>query len=522
MGAMTADPKELERLGLAALDEGRVDDGIAHLAAAVEHPEAGAQAFFRLGIAYNRGGKPARAIETYERLIAREPGHADARNNLGNLLWACGRLTEAQAHFAAAIAIQPHGAELFNNLGNVLRAQFKLDEAAAHYGQALRLNPRYGEAFSNLGAVLRELGRPGEAEAVLRHALRLLPGYAMVHMNLGTALADQGLDQEALVEYERALAIEPNFRQPRMNQSIVQLLNGDFARGWSSYEARLDVAPPNAAYTVKPRWYGEALEGKTLLVHAEQGLGDTLQFVRYAQVLKERGARVLVQVHRPLVSLAARVPGVELAVPEGAPTPPHDLQIPMMSLPGVFKTTLTSVFAPGAYVFAEPDRVERWRAARPSGKFTDVGIVWRGNPGHTQDRARSVALDFFAGLARPGVRLHSVQVGRTEELATCQVPIVDLASRFDGTSFEDAAAAVASLDLVIAVDTAIVHLAGALGKPVWVALAHVPDWRWQKTGETTPWYPTMRLFRQARPYQWQPVFQRIAASLDAFHAHAQG
>ena len=291
---------------------------------------------------------------------------------------------------------------------------------------------------------------------------------------------------------------------------------GRFEQGWPGYEWRwkckeFGSLPPFHP----PLWDGSPLDGRTILVHAEQGLGDTLQFIRYAPLVHQRGGRVILVCQPPLIGLLTRSPGVERLVAQGEALPDYDVHVPLMSLPGLLGTTLESVPADVPYLDAEPQLVEAWRHRLGSYPGFKVGIVWQGNPKFRLDRRRSIPLAQFAPLARvPGVHLFSLQKGPgAEQLAavTDRFPVTDLGRRLD--DFMDTAAVLKNLDLVISVDTAIAHLAGALGIPVWVALPFVPDWRWLMDREDSPWYPTMRLFRQARPGQWEDVFQRIAEAL---------
>jgi hypothetical protein len=293
---------------------------------------------------------------------------------------------------------------------------------------------------------------------------------------------------------------------------MLLLLEGNFAQGWPEYDWRRwhkDVARPFP----QPLWDGSPLKGRTLLLHAEQGLGDTLQFIRYSARVPRDGGRVVLECQPALLPLLRGLPGLDQVLPLGAALPPFDVQAPLPSLPGLFGTTADSIPAEVPYLRADPERVGQWRRELGPGDGFTVGIAWQGNPKNKGDRRRSVALSRFVPLAEvPGVRLCSLQVGAgTEQLAGADFPLLDLGSRL--TDFVDTAAAVSCLDLVVCVDTALAHLAGALGKPVWLAVASAPDWRWLLGRPDSPWYPTLRLFRQPSPGDWQSVFAQLAAAL---------
>ena len=295
--------------------------------------------------------------------------------------------------------------------------------------------------------------------------------------------------------------------------------SGDFEKGWSEYEWRWRCSTVLPRPFPQPLWQGEPLDGRTILLHAEQGLGDTLQFVRYAPMVKQRGAEVIVSCQKPLLSLLKSCPGIDSLLPQASVVPQFDVQASLMSIPSIFGTTLATIPSEVPYLSANADLAEHWRERLRSLQGFKIGINWRGRPGNPSERHRGIPLRAFAPLARlPGVRLISLQKGPGwEEIAAAaeNVPVVDLGRALDEAAgpFMDTAAIMHNLDLVITSDTVIAHLAGALGVPVWVALPFVPDWRWLLEREDSPWYPTMRLFRQKRPGEWDEVFERIAAAV---------
>jgi hypothetical protein len=384
----------------------------------------------------------------------------------------------------------------------------------------VRLKPDFAEGHNNLGLALAERGDFAAAEGCYEQALRLHPRYAEAHTNLGSAFKEQGRLEEALACYELALALDPDAVSTRWNRSLAWLQLGNYAQGWPEYEWRWrrQGTPPRAF--AQPRWDGAPLQGRTILLHGEQGLGDMLQFVRYAPLVKERGGTVLLAAPPGLVSLLSSCPGVERVVPENEALPPFDAHLPLMSLPAVFGTTLATVPAAVPYLAAEPERLARWRERLAGVPGFKVGTAWQGNPRHQWDRHRSFPLAQLEPLAHvEGVTLVSLQKGPgSEQLALPgdRFPVLDLGPELDGggAAFVDTAAVMCCLDLMVCCDTAVAHLAGALGVPVWVALAAVVDWRWLLGREDSPWYPTMRLFRQDRLGKWAPVFVRMAAALE--------
>jgi hypothetical protein len=320
---------------------------------------------------------------------------------------------------------------------------------------------------------------------------------------------------EAQAQCSQALAIEPEHADARFSQAYLLLLTGRLAQGWREYEWRFRRKGRGEGTLSRPRWDGAPLEGRTVLLRAEQGLGDTIQFVRYAALVNERGGKVVVQCQPQLASLLATCPGVDRVVAVGDPLPEFDVHIPLMSLPLVFGTTLESIPVKTPYLWPDEAALARWKDELGGERALKVGIAWQGSPSQLFDRARSIPLAQFADLAGlDGVQLYSLQLGPgREQLATWNVtrPIVDLGDRLG--DFNNTAAIMRNLDLVVTCDSSPAHLAGALGVPVWVALPLARDWRWLLDRSDSPWYPTMRLFRQAAPGQWNRVFQGIQESL---------
>ncbi len=416
--------------------------------------------------------------------------------------------------------MQPAYPEAHFNLGNALAALGRRDEALAAYREAVRLRPDYAEALGNLGLALTEARRPGEAAVLLRQAARLRPGLAEAHNNLGLALTALGRFAEAEAAFEQALRLRPGEAATRWNLSLALLQAGDYGRDWAEYEARWLRPGCGPRPFAAPPWDGAPLEGRTVLLWCEQGLGDAIQFVRYAPLVRNRGGRVALECPGPLAALLRGAAGVDAVVAEGGPRPPFDVQAPLLSLPRLLGTTLTTVPAAVPYLAPDAALVGEWRRRLEGLPGFRVGVCWQGNPYHPWDHHRSVPLGHFAPLAGvPGVRLVALQkeFGR-EQAATLggRFAVADFGEELGRppACFLDTASLVACLDLVVTADTAVAHLAGALGRPVWVVLpASFVDWRWLRDRDDSPWYPTTRLFRQEKLGDWGPVFARVAGAL---------
>jgi tetratricopeptide (TPR) repeat protein len=464
-------------------------------------------------------GRTEEAVAAYRHALGLEPDNPKIHNNFGTVLLDQGKVEEAVASFREAIRLEPNYGRAYSNLGNAYREQGNLEEAVACCRQALLLEPESAEAHNTLGAALLNQGKVTEALANFQPAVHLKPAYANAYHNLGAALLEQGRAEEALENFRQAVRHKPDYANAHMSLGMVLLYLGHFTGGWAEYEWRWRTKEFAPRPFPQPRWNGTGLAGKTILLHAEQGLGDTLHFIRYASLVKERGGTVLVECQPSLLRLLARCPGIDRLVAAGTPLPPFDVHAPLLSLPLVFGTTLEKVPADVPYLIADPILEQGWRDELSMSGGFKVGIAWQGNPQHKKDRQRSLPLVKLAPLAQvPGIRLISLQKGPgTEQLrdAREQLPVIDLGSRLDEASgpFMDTAAVMKNLDLVITTDTATAHLAGALGVPVWVALPFAPDWRWQADRADSPWYPTMRLFRQPRPGDWEDVVCRMTEAL---------
>ena len=435
-----------------------------------------------------------------------------------------GQLNEAEQLYQQILQVHPYHADALHLLGVLISQRGRDDLAASYIERALTVKPNIAAFHNNLGFSYVALGRFEEANWHFNEALRLQPDFAMAYNNLGKACREQGQVPEAMAFYEKAIALHADYVEAHFNRAELWLLQGDFERGWPEYEWRWQLPAVARRTAHPPRWDGSPLEGRTILIHTEQGLGDTIQFIRYAPQLKQRGGRVIVHCQAALMRLLATAPGVDSRVAWHSPLPPVDVYEHLLNLPGVFGTNLTTIPAPIPYLQADADLVESWRRElKPLGGLK-VGITWKGSIKNLSDQKRSIPLACFARLAKiAGVQLINLQKGpgtdQLEELAG-RFPLLDLGDRLDGANgaFMDTAAIMMNLDLVISCDTAIPHLAGALGVPVWVALPLAADWRWLLERDDSPWYPTMRLFRQTHYGDWEGVFDRMANELQALIA----
>ena len=505
------------RLGIRLWQEGAREAAIAAFAQAVAHAADHADALNSFGNALLEVGRPQEAVAALREVAALRPDHAPARYNLGNALLAAGEAEAAVDEFRAALRCDPEHAGAYNNLGNALRALGRVAEAAESYHAAVARLPNEAGAHNNLAAALLALHRPAEAAAVLQAALRCDANHADACNNLGGALLALDRPEAALPWFRQAAALDAQLVQARFGESLALLALGRFREGWDAYESRwLDpqFCKDERPYD-RPLWRGltEPLAGRTLLLHAEQGLGDTIQFARYAPLLRRRGARVVLEVQAPLVTLLRDLADEVIAA--GADLPPYDAHCPLLSLPRAFATELPTVPADIPYLQADPDVRARWRerlGARPR-----IGLVLSGSAEHPEDALRSIPAETLRPLlAQPGFDVHVVQTDlRDADAAVLRAyPQVRIHAGQLG-NFADTAGLLAELDLLVSVDTSVAHLAGALGLPVWLLVQSNADFRWLRVRTDSPWYPTMRLFRQATMLRWAPVVARVAQALRA-------
>ena len=507
--------------GVLLKEAGRLDDALASYDAALRIRPNYAKALSNRGTLLSDLGWFGPAIECYEAALRIWPDFADALYNRVLALNCLERFDDAFAACQAALCSVPGSSALLFVRGNTLKELGRVGDAAADYRRALRVTPDHVDALCNLGAALTDLGLLEEAVASYDKALCVRPESAEAFCYRGMALNGLGRFDAAITSYRTALKIRPDYAEPRYYSAFPHLLRGEFGEGLEQYEWRWRCGSALAKLQnlVESRWQGEDLAGRTILLHAEQGLGDTIQFCRYARLAAERGARVVLAAPKKLRRLLSCLDDVDqLAALDDDRLPTFDLHCPLLSLPRAFATTIDSIPAHNPYLFAEPERIAYWRDRLGEGGGK-IGIVWRGGTVYQGDKQRSVALSHFAPLAaRPGVRLISLQKQHgVEQLRDLPagMTVETLGDEFDSgpDAFIDTAAVMANLDLVVTVDTSICHLAGALGRPVWIALQHIPHWVWGLDRKDSPWYPSARLFRQSQPGDWDGVFEKMAAAL---------
>ena len=509
---------------------------------------------------YNRGNllrelkRFDEAVASYDRALALRPNVVEVLLNRGHALEQLKRFEEALASYDRALALRPNFVEVLVNRGHALRRLRRFQEALASYDRALALRPEYAEALSNRGLIFHELKRFDEALASYDRALALRPNFVEARYNRGITLTElkrfdealaghdrvlaerpdfvealqhQGhtLEQlkrfdEALVSYDRALAEQPDYADAHLDEALCRLMIGDFDRGWEKYEWRWETEnqrPAKRNFT-QPLWLGqEEIAGKTILLHAEQGFGDTIQFCRYVPLVVARGARVVLEVQKPLQELMSSLGGDVHIISRGDPLPDFDLQCPLLSLPLAFRTRLETIPSAVPYLRASSQASNNWERRLGPTDRPRIGLVWSGNSAHRRDHIRSIGFNSFLSLLDIDATFVSLQ----KDVGAADAMVLngrrDLLHFGDELrSFSDTAALISNLDLVITVETSVAHLAGALAKPVWVLLSFLSDWRWLCDREDSPWYPTARLFRQDATRAWDNVMARVHDALHDF------
>ncbi len=521
--ALAADPRRCYvhyNLGLALSDLRLHEEALVAFDSALRLNRFFTAALLGLGSALLALGRPEEAREAFAACLARSPRDVRARILLGASFQKERRFEEAMAEYQRALEIDPRSVEARNNLGTALQGARRWKEARGVLAALVQAEPGFADGWANLGYVLGILNCLTEAESAVRRALGIRPLDAQSWAHLGFVMMAAGRVSEAVVAYRRAGELDPGFDAARSNEGVAQLLSGDFAPGWVNYESRhaKGAGNGNERFRERRRWRGERLEGQSILVHCEQGLGDALQFVRYLPLLAARGAEVHIEVHGVLKPLVEAMPGVHAAYAWGEPLPATDVHCPLVSLPLGFCTRLDTIPAPVPYLAPPPGLARAWQARLPRTGGRRIGVAWAGNPRHENDHNHSIPLATFEALFRaaPGDHFFSLQkepVAADSARLPAQPNVTDLGPQLD--SFGDTAAVISQLDLVIAVDTSVAHLAGALGCPVWVLLPFAPDWRWLLGRDDSPWYPSARLFRQPSPSAWESVLEEVSRSLAA-------
>ena len=512
-------PAALGNLGLALTQAGQYEQAIVALRRAVALKSDFADAWGNLGSALDETGERREAIACFRRAIALRPASAEFHGNLGVLLRDDNQIQEAIACYRRAISLQPGPIEAYCNLVDVLRVSGGCEEAIEIGRRGVALRPDYPEIQLSLANALHQAGQIDEAVRIYRRILVLRPDWPELLSNLALALAPQGHFDEAIECGRRAIALQSDYAEAHANLALVLLLLRQWPEGWQEYEWRYRVPgfPDSERFTTGPHWDGSDMAGRTILLRAEQGIGDTIQFVRYLPIVSARGGRVLLEVPPELQRLLAGAnSGGATVIPQvkGAAPPAFEVMLPLMSLPAKLGEFDLESIPKLPYITADPVLQQQWRDRLGAQPGLKVGLIWAGNANHRRDRSRSISLTMFAPLARENVRFYSLQFGPPAAQAASLPPgmtLIDMTREIH--DFADTAALIAELDLIISVDTAAAHLAGAMGKPVWLLLPLVPDFRWLLDRQDSPWYPTMRLFRQTRDGDWQEPIARVAEEL---------
>jgi len=504
-------------LGSVLRELGRLDEALAACSRAGQLKPDFAEAYVEQGNIMGDLDRLDEAVEAFRRAIGLKPELAVAHNNLGDAQRRLGRLDEALASCTRAIDLKADFAEAHNNLGIILHERKQFDASIAQYTRALQLNPNYAVAYNNLANAYCEKRDYDTAISAYARAIQLKPNDAIYHNNISNSLYKRNRLDEAIAHYQKAIQINPDYAEAHCSMAQAMLLKGDFRNGWGEYEWRWRLKPlslfPKLA---EPRWDGRNLNGRTILLRCEQGHGDILQFVRYAPMIAKMGGKVILECRWELARFMEQNRIVQRIVACGTSMPDFDYQCPIASLPLAFGTDLQSIPANVPYLSADSQLTKKWGARiGPENQHKKVGLVWAGSPDHGNDSNRSIPLNEFAPLAdTDGVDFYSLQKGPSGKQAPpTGLHLTDWTD--DLSDFADTAALLANLDLVITVDTAVAHLAGAMGKPVWLLLPFSPDWRWMLNRNDTPWYPTMRLFRQPSPGDWESVINRVIQQLKA-------
>ena len=514
-------------LGNALCDKSRFEDAAAAYRRAIQLDPGFAPAHSNLGVALERLGRSEEAAAAFQRAIDLAPDYAEAYSNLGRSLESLNRIDAAISAHERTVQLKPESAPLLCNLGNALQSKKQTDRAIAILRRAIQLDPRLAEAHNNLANALSDRGDAGDAIASYREALRLRPDYADAMSNLAGALIDHGKLDEPEGLLRRAIEIDPQFPDAHWNLAIFLLLGGDFERGLPEYEWRWKVrnVMRGSPRIPQPPWDGRELNGRTILLHTEQGAGDAIQFIRYTSMVAARGGRIILRCPIELKRLFAQIPEIERIIDPNEPLPDFDAHCPLLSLPLAFGTDLRSIPAPVPYLRADPSLAEAWKTKLIAKGDTTlyikgrvpfsrkIGLAWSGAAIHVNDRNRSTMLGSFAPLSDvKNAAFYSLQKGEAaKHPPPAGLAIADFTSELN--DFADTAALIENLDLVITVDTSVAHLAGAMGKPVWVILPCNPDWRWMYDRTDSPWYPTMRLFRQGGPEDWAAVIGEVVRRL---------
>ena len=513
-------------LGLLMMNQGKLDQALKYFSNAVSIDPDMAEAHSNLADLFKFTGKLDQAINAYLQAFRINPDNSQILNNLGILYNEKADYEQEIQCYRSALHLDPQIPEIYSNLGNSFKSQGNLMEAIGCYRRTLEINPNIAEVHHLLGIALLQIDQTDAAIVSYKQAIDIKPDFVEAYGDLGNAFKDLGKLEKACQCCDSALEINSNYAPAHMGRAITRLLNGELEKAWGDYEWRFKADQKNAHFPEifdKSQWIGPSFSGKTLLIYSEQGLGDTLQFIRYMPAVKARGGTVIVATFESLIKLLDNCHGIDELVGltiDLKSKLDYDLSLPIMSLPHIFNTTLETIPADVPYLHADFQKQAKWRGKLVQNGFK-VGLVWKGNPSHSNDRRRSLSLDCLTAITGiPGIQFYSLQKGDVtpaEEELLMQMNCIDIGNQFE--DFSDTAGAIMNLDLIISVDTSVVHLAGALGRKVWTLLPFSPDWRWMLNRDDSPWYPTMRLFRQTQRGNWDSVINHIAVELEMLLHH---
>lgn len=507
-------------MGLAQRELGQLDAAVASFDKAIALRPDYVEAHYNRGLALQGLRRLDAAVASYDRAIAIHPDFAQAHISRGHALEELGRFEAAAGSYGRAITINPDLSEAYFSRGNALGELGQLEAAVADYDRAIAIRPDFAEAYSNRGNALQELRQLDAAISSFEQAIAIKPDLVDAHFNLGNAQRELTRLDEALESYGAALSINPDFAPAKLNSAFALLLGGRFDEGLELYEWRWDptaIREPKPAFP-QPLWLGaESIKGKTVLLHSEQGLGDTIQFCRYAQMVAGLGARVILEVPKPLIGLLRGLEGVTTLVEKGAALPAFDYHCPLLSLPLALKTNLATIPPAPNYLRYADDNRAKWAEKLGHKTRKRVGIVWSGNRENTNDYKRSIPLTQLLSSLPGNCDYFSLQkdVGPPDQ-ATLETNSGISHFGSELSDFTDTASVCSLMDVVVSVDTSVAHLSGALGKPTWILLPYSPDWRWLLDRDDSPWYPSVRLYRQELPFDWDSVLERVRADLASY------
>lgn len=507
-------------LGIISHQSDKIDSAVDYLKKSVEHNPYNPDAHHLLGMLLQQKGQLDKAGDCYQNALHLNPHYAEAYNNLGNVHKDKGNIDDAIRCYEKALQLSPTLSIAERNIGVCYMEKGSPDQAIDHYHKALRLNPHYADTYHLLGMAYEEKEDLNEAIVAYEKAFGLDPGLAETCNNLGNVYHAKGFFDLSLEYYRKALVINPWLPETHWNIARLLLMRGEFTEGWKEFEWRWqkkDFAPLQKKFSV-PQWDGFDIRGKTIFLFSEQGIGDTIQFIRYADLISKMGAKVIVESQPEIKKLLESMSGIAHVVVRGDKSPECHTYAPLLSLPAILGTTFDTIPSEIPYLFPDPQLSDKWmEKTKNSTSELRIGITWAGNPAHRNNRNRSFPLAIFSPLAElQDIIFFSLQKGTPSSQAKHPPKgfnLIDYTE--DIRDFSDTAALINNIDLVISADTAVAHLAGALGKPVWVLLPFIPDWRWLLEREDSPWYPTMRIFRQKSPGDWECVIESVYKCLSA-------